>query len=63
MFFALRWIVRPKCQVEKVLAVHPFMHHKVGVQGRALPRLEGRRTDDSLGRSAAFNRAHGRGRI
>lgn len=63
MSLALCRIIGPERQVKKVLAVHSLMHHKIGVQGRALSGLERRRTDDSLGRSAAFNRAYRHGSV
>ncbi len=63
MLLPLRWIVRPEREVKEMLAIHALVHHKIGVEGRTLPRLEGRRTDDRLGRSAALNCAHWRGRV
>lgn len=55
MSFALCRIVCPERRTEEMLAVHPFVHHEMGVQSCALSGLECRRIDDCLGRSAAFN--------
>jgi hypothetical protein len=60
MPLALGRVIRPERDAEEMLAFHSLVHHKIGVQDRTLSGLESRRTDGSLGRSAAFNGAHGR---
>jgi len=49
-------IVGLKPNHEKVRATHPLMHREFRPDFGLLPRLQGRRTDDHLGGSAALNR-------
>ena len=56
-------IIRFERHIEEMLAVHPGVHHEISIERRALPGLEGRRTDDRHGRSTALYHSDRRRRI